>query len=73
MFLGEDVEVEVDSALVERGVLKHGQEICPFGVDEGVGHHFFNHDGVELVKVVGYFSHNDNYKFVPLNQIDFFY
>ncbi len=65
MLLAEDIEIEVYPPLIERDILEHREKIGPFGVDQRICDQILNDDGVESVKVLGHFDHNDNYKIVP--------
>lgn len=64
MLLGEDIKIEVDPPLIERDILEHREKVGPFGVDQRIRDQILNDDGVESVKVLGHFGHNDNYKIV---------
>ena len=62
IFTDKYIEIEIDSALVQRVRFEHREEIKPFGVNRRILKVLFEENVVEAIEKISYLGHNDNYK-----------
>lgn len=56
-----NVQIELDSARIDRTVFEHWKKIGPLGVHQGIWDEWLENDVEETIEIVCYFSHNDDY------------
>ena len=56
-----NVQIELDSAWINRRVFEHWKKIGPLGVHQRIWDEWLENDVEETIEIVCYFSHNDDY------------